>query len=174
MNINTLEFFLGDSLINRINENIIKYSEEGKDWQLMKISDISRGRWISDNQKNYLIAHMYRIYKIFVWDDTEVQEKPFYKYVTGRSSRPFIPLSQKELTYLCNLPEKDIEIVAIITEIKEHLKSRNFNAAKALLPRLGKLNKQDYHFLIDGPDCILLKLFNINIHDIRSETISKH
>jgi hypothetical protein len=108
---------------------------------------------------------------IFVWDDTDdilitscTIPEPYYKVKTERTARPYIPLTQKEFNYvLSEKGQKELEIVHIYLSIKQNLKSRNFIAAKKLLPTLGKLNKQDYSDWAseDFPNCILLRLFNI-------------
>ena len=125
--------------------------------------------YLFESEKTTIIANAYQKDKTFIWNDTTdvldpnyIPPEPFYKYVTRRTCRPFIPLSQKEVNYLIE-HQKELQICKCITEIKQYLKSRNFNAAKQLLPLLGKLNKQDYstYAYEECPSCILLRLFNI-------------
>ena len=109
---------------------------------------------------------------IFVWDDltdelikTYTLPKPYYKVKTNRTARPFISLTQEEFNYLLSEKgQKDQQITYAHGLIRQNLKSRNFTAAKELLLTLGKLNKQDYSEWAneDCPNCILLRLFNIN------------
>lgn len=98
----------------------------------------------------------------------------YYKLKTGHTSRPYIPLSQEELNWLLEHPN-EIKIASLLLKVKGELKSRNFDAAKQLLPLLGKLNNQDYSQLTDPdiPNCILLRLFNIQSNDELSLKINK-
>jgi len=126
--------------------------------------------YFSKNERENDVAVLYEKRGIFIWDDVEEAfgndyqpPNPFYKLKTGKTSRPFIPLSLEEINYIINHPT-EIKICKCFSEIKSHLKSRNFNAARLLLPELGKLNKSDYSHLTDVKlvsDEKLLRLFKI-------------
>ena len=136
--------------------------------------------YLFPSEKQALIAQGYAN-DTFIWNDIEdvlddayVPPEPYYKHETGLTSRPFIPLSQEEIDYLIELnkDKRTVQIVKYFLEIQHHLKSRNFNAAKELLPALGKLNKQDYSWYAypECPNCILLRLFNINQNEQELKT----
>lgn len=111
---------------------------------------------------------------IFVWDDfVDVMApdykppEPYYKLKTGRTARPYIPLNQEDFSYLISEKGKnDTEITYTYLTIKQLLTSRQFAAARKVLPILGKLNKQDYSIYEEPcPNCILLKHFKIEKPD---------
>ena len=122
-----------------------------------------------------LTPYFYKELNIFIWKDTPrpkgklLEPEPYYKYKTKLTSRPYIPLSVEELNWLLD-HKNELEIVSLRSKIKSELKSRNFNAAKQLLPALGKLNKQNYSFLLakECPNCIFLRLFKIQSKNERS------
>jgi len=172
----SLEYFLGESVVNVVYDIQVARNYERTTWDgtlLSKVLARYGDKYISKSQKELLIAYVYEIYRIFIWDDTVnvlepdyVPPTPFHKWPTGCTAQPYIVFKTAEdYSYLTRFikNETNVNIIKLLVEIKNHLKSRNFNAAKKLLPRLGKLNKQNYSYMSNEyfPNCILLRLFNI-------------
>jgi len=143
-------------------KNVILISETAKKYPTL----VKQGR--SDEH----IDGMYDL-GIFVWNDIDdataanyEPPEPYYKYKTGKTSRPYIPLTQDELNYILT-HQTEIEIVEVYLKIKSLLTSRQFEDVKLLLPKLSKLNKQDYSEFVagDSPMCILLRWFKIETKD---------
>ena len=130
-----------------------------------------------ESERRHIIANHYND-GVFVWDDfVDVLDpaydppKPYYRYKTGKTSRPYYPAKQEEVNYVCSEQgQKEIEIAYVFQQIKNLLKSRNFKDAKLLLITLGKLTSVDYAqwSAEDCPNCILLKAFKIESKDERS------